>query len=626
MSEAISYSALMYALAALNSTGGGGGGTPSPGKSISKIGFVKSEGLIDTYRVYYTDGTTWDYNVTNGQNGQTPVKGTDYWTDTDKQEIVTNVLDELPEISTDLPAVTEDDNGKHLVVENGKWSAKNVDFTEKLLYENTIEAKEIYPGINGYQESPTPFMLEIDSSYKVNFDGKEYVLNAKEFEGVACIGNESLTGGTSDTGEEFLIGTNEKQGLFIYTKSSGNHHIKILEYISEEELPKLLMSDTGKHLIARNGKWTKEEPVCGEVYLELFNQTISTSDDGQGKFIFTTDCDFYIQENYVYVITINQKNYEIKSKKPENYPIPYLGNLSLQDKTQEDSGEDFLIIAAFDQLNIATETPGSYSVKLIGPKIKQLDNKYIQRPIIPGAGESAEIFNTSYNYANGAYSHAEGYQTSANGKYSHAEGYNTQAEGDYSHVEGHGNQTYGTYSHAEGGSNQVYGEYSHAEGYNNRTNGKYSHAEGYNTQAVGECSHVEGRFNITDNENKYVHIIGNGTSDNPSNANTIDWNGNVWYKGKLYLGGQGQEDTDAWEANLPKYVTGDEGKYLKILNGKPFWTISSGEGGFSPTITEKINTETEYVLTVTNADGSFDTPNLKGEFPTEGLIIDGGEI
>ena len=143
---------------------------------------------------------------------------------------------------------------------------------------------------------------------------------------------------------------------------------------------------------------------------------------------------------------------------------------------------------------------------------------------------------------------------------------------------------------------------------------------------MGECSHVEGRFNITDNENKYVHIIGNGTSDNPSNANTIDWNGNVWYKGKLYLGGQGQEDTDAWEANLPKYVTEDEGKYLKILNGKPFWTISSGEGGFSPTITEKINTETEYVLTVTNADGSFDTPNLKGEFPTEGLVIDGGEM
>ena len=36
-----------------------------------------------------------------------------------------------------------------------------------------------------------------------------------------------------------------------------------------------------------------------------------------------------------------------------------------------------------------------------------------------------------------------------------------------------------------------------------------------------------------------------------------------------------------------------------------------GEDGFSPTIIQKRNTDTEYVLTVTNKEGSFDTPNLK---------------
>ncbi len=35
--------------------------------------------------------------------------------------------------------------------------------------------------------------------------------------------------------------------------------------------------------------------------------------------------------------------------------------------------------------------------------------------------------------------------------------------------------------------------------------------------------------------------------------------------------------------------------------------------GFSPTIQEKTNTETEYVLTITTEEGSFDTPNLKGK-------------
>ena len=38
-----------------------------------------------------------------------------------------------------------------------------------------------------------------------------------------------------------------------------------------------------------------------------------------------------------------------------------------------------------------------------------------------------------------------------------------------------------------------------------------------------------------------------------------------------------------------------------------------GPPGFSPTVTVKTNTSTEYVLTVTTAVGSFDTPNLKGQ-------------
>lgn len=38
----------------------------------------------------------------------------------------------------------------------------------------------------------------------------------------------------------------------------------------------------------------------------------------------------------------------------------------------------------------------------------------------------------------------------------------------------------------------------------------------------------------------------------------------------------------------------------------------AGPEGFSPTITVKTSTSTEYVLTVTNESGSYDTPNLKG--------------
>ena len=41
-------------------------------------------------------------------------------------------------------------------------------------------------------------------------------------------------------------------------------------------------------------------------------------------------------------------------------------------------------------------------------------------------------------------------------------------------------------------------------------------------------------------------------------------------------------------------------------------TGADGSDGFSPTITVKTSTDSTYVLTITTADDSFDTPNLKG--------------
>ena len=37
---------------------------------------------------------------------------------------------------------------------------------------------------------------------------------------------------------------------------------------------------------------------------------------------------------------------------------------------------------------------------------------------------------------------------------------------------------------------------------------------------------------------------------------------------------------------------------------------ADGQDGFSPTITVKESTDSSYILTITNKDGSFDTPNL----------------
>ena len=155
------------------------------------------------------------------------------------------------------------------------------------------------------------------------------------------------------------------------------------------------------------------------------------------------------------------------------------------------------------------------------------------------------------NTASGNVSHAEGAYTIASGNISHAEGGYTTASGDFSHAEGDSSIASGEGSHAEGTGSTASGNYSHAENYA-IAEGDNSHAEGYWTFASSANQHVQGKFNIKDTTGTYAHIVGNGTSNTKrSNAHTLDWNGNAWYKGKLSQEGTPTEDKDL---TTKKYV------------------------------------------------------------------------
>lgn len=76
-------------------TGGGGGGTGADGVSVSDAAINSYGELV----LYLSNGD--EINVgrvvgENGEDGKTPVKGTDYWTASDKAEIVSDVLSALP--------------------------------------------------------------------------------------------------------------------------------------------------------------------------------------------------------------------------------------------------------------------------------------------------------------------------------------------------------------------------------------------------------------------------------------------------------------------------------------------------------------------------------------------------
>lgn len=179
-------------------------------------------------------------------------------------------------------------------------------------------------------------------------------------------------------------------------------------------------------------------------------------------------------------------------------------------------------------------------------------------------------------------SHAEGGETIASGNYSHAEGRNTTASGANSHAEGYGNTASGNAAHVEGRSNIASGQNSHVEGQSSIGTGMNSHTEGFYTIGHGQNVHVEGKFNVEDqlypawvsgteyqvgdkiigtndfpyecttansdeefdttkwtgitNSSSYAHIVGNGEYDSRSNAYALDWDGNGYYMGDVYVG------------------------------------------------------------------------------------------
>lgn len=150
--------------------------------------------------------------------------------------------------------------------------------------------------------------------------------------------------------------------------------------------------------------------------------------------------------------------------------------------------------------------------------------------------------NTGEKYTIGAYASVFGISTMAIGEGSFAEGGWTQAKTEYSHAEGHKTIADGMCAHTEGAYTRATEYSAHAEGNYTVAGGHSSHVEGTRTIASSSNQHVQGKYNIEDTTDTYAHIVGNGDYDAPSNAHTLDWNGNAWYQGSVYVGGTSQDD------------------------------------------------------------------------------------
>ncbi len=93
-------------------------------------------------------------------------------------------------------------------------------------------------------------------------------------------------------------------------------------------------------------------------------------------------------------------------------------------------------------------------------------------------------------------------------------------------------------------------------------------AMGNCTVASGTDQFVQGKYNVKDTGSKYVHIIGNGTSDTArSNAHTVDWNGNAWFAGDVEGVKDGTTHKLSEKANVDDVITTDSSANMGI-NGE----------------------------------------------------------
>ena len=173
----------------------------------------------------------------------------------------------------------------------------------------------------------------------------------------------------------------------------------------------------------------------------------------------------------------------------------------------------------------------------------------------------------------GLNSTALGYDVTATGEGSHAEGQGTTASGYVAHAEGGWSEASGQFSHAEGQGTIANQYCAHAEGMSTTASGHCSHAEGGSTIAASSHQHVQGLNNIEDTEGRYAHIVGNGFNGR-ANAHTLDWQGNGWYAGNLYVGGESQDDakkvaTESYVNEALSNVSGGSGECnIPVIGGQ----------------------------------------------------------
>lgn len=273
-------------------------------------------------------------NGKDGADGYTPVKGVDYFDGVNGKSAYQIAVDN-GFIGTEAEWLTSlrGADGKDGVQpdwnqndETAQDYVKNRPFytgdpVEAVLVEESTVSFEDAGGlyVSGFQST---FGATVGETYKVSWDGTTYECTCRNFNGRSCIGNLSIIGSGSDTGEPFLMMIDDGIGIsIITTDTSASHTFSISGIVTEiVKIPaKFIDKDASGYIVVHNNDtMTKEEAnnyiralSKGEavfiswVYIYINEFSVNTATDSTGaSVVYLT---LHIPNGEIYEIAQNSE-------------------------------------------------------------------------------------------------------------------------------------------------------------------------------------------------------------------------------------------------------------------------------------------------------------------------------
>ena len=243
-------------------------------------------------------------------------------------------------------------------------------------------------------------------TYKVCWDGTIYECTCVIINDAPIIGNTSIAGVGSDTGEPFLMDVENGIGIMIYAAGTASSHT-------------FSISSMVTPVVKIDPKYIRDMYYTADPVETAFveESVVKFEDTGKGFYdaIFRTT--FVPTVGETYKVTWDGTVYERACMKFHKTPI--IGNLSITGEGS-DTGEPFLM-AIFDvgQINIVTQnTSSSHTFSISGwtTQVVKIDEKYLPDTVATKSDvEYVEsIANNAQTTANNAKTAADNAQTTAN--------------------------------------------------------------------------------------------------------------------------------------------------------------------------------------------------------------------